>query len=138
MDLNPEATGRASGAPAPAASTTTCGNPKWAAIVRWGFRTSLHGADQAGLFAIESERATRLRPRQARSFPENAVLLEGRELSGASGLLSARIVQPGRGGHAHGDDLRAGNIAMYGGGPAVASESGTANPFHASDAPTPA
>ena len=100
MDLNPEATGRASGTPAPGGYHYDLGNPQVGGNVRWGVsdNLTLNGTIKPDFSQIESDAGQlAFDPRQALFFPEKRpFFLEGSELFQVpQGLIyTRRIVQP--------------------------------------------
>src|SRR6266487_3471426 len=100
MDLNPEATGKASGAPTPGGYQYHRGNPQLGGNIRWGVsdNLTLNGTIKPDFSQVESD-ACQLAfdPRQALFFPEKRpFFLEGSELFQVPQNLiyTRRIVQP--------------------------------------------
>src|SRR5207248_3047685 len=101
MDLNPEATGRASGGPTPGgAYRYDVGDPQVGGNVRWGVsdNLTLNGTIKPDFSQVESDAGQLVfDPRQALFFPEKRpFFLEGSELFQAPQNLiyTRRIVQP--------------------------------------------
>ncbi|HEV8381486.1 MAG TPA: DUF5916 domain-containing protein [Gemmatimonadales bacterium] len=101
MDLNPEATARATGAPgSPAAYRYDVGNPQIGGNVRWGVsdNLTLNGTIKPDFSQVESDAGQlAFDPRQALFFPEKRpFFLEGSELFQVPQNLiyTRRIVQP--------------------------------------------
>jgi len=100
MDLNPEATGRANGAPTASGYDYDMGNPQIGGNVRWGVsdNLTLNGTIKPDFSQIESDAGQLVfDPRQALFFPEKRpFFLEGSELFQVpQGLIyTRRIAQP--------------------------------------------
>ncbi len=100
MDLNPEATGRASGAPSPGGYRYDVGNPQLGGNIRWGVseNLTLNGTYKPDFSQVESDAGQlAFDPRQALFFPEKRpFFLEGSELFQVPQNLiyTRRIVQP--------------------------------------------
>src|SRR5216117_1396941 len=100
MDLNPEATGKASGAPIPGGYQYHRGNPQLGGNIRWGVsdNLTLNGTIKPDFSQVESDAGQlAFDPRQALFFPEKRpFFLEGSELFQVpQGLIyTRRIVQP--------------------------------------------
>src|SRR5258708_16109087 len=100
MDLNPEATGRASGAPTPGGYHYDLGNPQVGGNVRWGVSDNLtvNGTIRRDYSQIESDAGQlAFDARQALFFPEKRpFFLEGSELFQVPQQLiyTRSIVQP--------------------------------------------
>jgi hypothetical protein len=100
VDLNPEATGKASGAPTPGGYQYDIGNPQIGGNVRWGVsdNLTLNGTIKPDFSQVESDAGQlAFDPRLALFFPEKRpFFLEGSELFQVpQGLIyTRRIVQP--------------------------------------------
>src|SRR5881409_3643780 len=100
MDLNPEATGKASGAPTPGGYQYHRGNPQVGGNIRWGVsdNLTLNGTIKPDFSQVESDAGQlAFDPRQALFFPEKRpFFLEGSELFQVpqSLIYTRRIVQP--------------------------------------------
>src|SRR5438876_505732 len=100
MDINPEATGRASGAPSASGYQYDMGNPQVGGNVRWGVsdNLTLNGTIKPDFSQVESDAGQlAFDPRQALFFPEKRpFFLEGSELFQVPQNLiyTRRIVQP--------------------------------------------
>ena len=100
MDLNPEATGKASGAPNPGGYQYDLGNPQLGGNIRWGVsdNLTLNGTIKPDFSQVESDVGQlAFDPRQALFFPEKRpFFLEGSELFQVPQNLiyTRRIVQP--------------------------------------------
>ena len=100
MDLNPEATGKASGAPTPGGYQYHRGNPQVGGNIRWGVsdNLTLNGTIKPDFSQVESDAGQlAFDPRQALFFPEKRpFFLEGSELFQVPQNLiyTRRIVQP--------------------------------------------
>src|SRR2546422_2340942 len=101
MDLNPEATGKASGAPTPSRGYQyDVGDPQVGGNIRWGVsdNLTLNGTIKPDFSQVESDAGQlAFDPRQALFFPEKRpFFLEGSELFQAPQHLiyTRRIVQP--------------------------------------------
>src|SRR5881409_298330 len=100
VDLNPEATGRASGAPTTSGYQYDMGNPQVGGNVRWGVsdNLTLNGTIKPDFSQVESDAGQlAFDPRQALFFPEKRpFFLEGSELFQVpqSLIYTRRIVQP--------------------------------------------
>src|SRR5438874_9072244 len=100
VDLNPEATGKASGAPTATGSRSDTGNPQIGRNVRWGVSDNLtvNGTIKPDFSQVESDVGQlAFDPRQALYFPEKRpFFLEGSELLEVPQNLiyTRRIVQP--------------------------------------------
>jgi len=100
MDLNPEATGKASGAPTPGGYRYDLGNPQLGGNIRWGVseNLTLNGTFKPDFSQVESDAGQlAFDPRQALFFPEKRpFFLEGSELFQVPQNLiyTRRIVQP--------------------------------------------
>ena len=100
MDLNPEATGKASGAPTPSGYQYDLGNPQVGGNVRWGVsdNLTLNGTIKPDFSQVESDAGQlTFDPRQALFFPEKRpFFLEGSELFQVPQNLiyTRRVVQP--------------------------------------------
>src|SRR5436189_2660209 len=100
MDLNPEATGKASGAPTPGGYQYHRGNPQLGGNIRWGVsdNLTLNGTIKPDFSQVESDAGQlAFDPRQALFFPEKRpFFLEGSELFQVPQNLiyTRRIVQP--------------------------------------------
>src|SRR5216683_7859685 len=100
MDLNPEATGKASGAPTPGGYRYDVGNPQLGGNIRWGVseNLTLNGTYKPDFSQVESDAGQlAFDPRQALFFPEKRpFFLEGSELFQVPQNLiyTRRIVQP--------------------------------------------
>src|SRR5438874_7995285 len=100
MDVNPEATGRASGAPAPGGYQYDLGDPQLGGNIRWGVsdNLTLNGTVKPDFSQVESDAGQlAFDPRQALFFPEKRpFFLEGSELFQVPQNLiyTRRIVQP--------------------------------------------
>ncbi len=100
MDLNPEATGKASGAPMPGGYRYDVGNPQLGGNIRWGVseNLTLNGTYKPDFSQVESDAGQlAFDPRQALFFPEKRpFFLEGSELFQVPQNLiyTRRIVQP--------------------------------------------
>src|SRR6266705_1549764 len=100
MDLNPEATGRASGAPTPGGYQYELGNPQLGGNIRWGVseNLTLNGTIEPDFSQVESDAGQlAFDPRQALFFSEKRpFFLEGSELFQVPQNLiyTRRIVQP--------------------------------------------
>src|SRR5467141_78470 len=100
MDLNPEATGKASGAPTPSGYQYDLGNPQVGGNVRWGVtdNLTLNGTIKPDFSQVESDAGQlAFDPRLALFFPEKRpFFLEGSELFQVPQNLiyTRRIVQP--------------------------------------------
>jgi hypothetical protein len=100
MDLNPEATGKASGGPTPSGYQYDMGNPQIGGNVRWGVsdNLTLNGTIKPDFSQVESDAGQlAFDPRQALFFSEKRpFFLEGSELFQVpQGLIyTRRIVQP--------------------------------------------
>ncbi|HEV8509558.1 MAG TPA: DUF5916 domain-containing protein [Gemmatimonadales bacterium] len=100
MDLNPEATGKASGGPTPGGYQYDMGNPQIGGNVRWGVsdNLTLNGTIKPDFSQVESDAGQlAFDPRQALFFAEKRpFFLEGSELFQVpQGLIyTRRIVQP--------------------------------------------
>src|SRR5213083_64326 len=100
MDLNPEATGKASGAPIPGGYQYHRGNPQLGGNIRWGVsdNLTLNGTIKPDFSQVESDAGQlAFDPRQALFFPEKRpFFLEGSELFQVPQNLiyTRRIVQP--------------------------------------------
>src|SRR2546427_1899035 len=100
VDLNPEATGRASGAPTASGYQYDMGNPQVGGNVRWGVsdNLTLNGTIKPDFSQVESDAGQlAFDPRQALFFPEKRpFFLEGSELFQVPQNLiyTRRIVQP--------------------------------------------
>jgi len=100
VDLNPEATGRASGLPAASGYRYDVGNPQIGGNIRWGLteNLTLNGTVRPDFSQVESDAGQLVfDPRQALFFPEKRpFFLEGSELFQVpQGLIyTRRIVQP--------------------------------------------
>src|SRR5436853_4394767 len=100
VDLNPEATGKASGAPTPGGYQYDLGNPQLGGNIRWGVsdNLTLNGTIKPDFSQVESEVGQlAFDPRQALYFPEKRpFFLEGSELFQVPQNLiyTRRIVQP--------------------------------------------
>src|SRR2546422_4693025 len=100
MDLNPEATGRATGAPGASRYSYDTGNPQVGGNVRWGLsdNLNLNGTIKPDFSQVESDAGQlAFDPRQALFFPEKRpFFLEGSELFQVPQNLiyTRRIVQP--------------------------------------------
>src|SRR3989442_163261 len=99
-DLNPEATGKASGAPNPGGYQYDLGNPQLGGNIRWGVsdNLTLNGTIKPDFSQVESDAGQlAFDPRQALFFPEKRpFFLEGSELFQVPQNLiyTRRIVQP--------------------------------------------
>src|SRR6059036_1662759 len=100
MDLNPEATGKASGAPTPGGYQYDLGDPQVGGNIRWGVsdNLTLNGTIKPDFSQVESDAGQlAFDPRQALFFPEKRpFFLEGSELFQVPHNLiyTRRIVQP--------------------------------------------
>src|SRR5467141_1531696 len=100
MDLNPEATGKASGAPTPGGYRYEVGTPQLGGNIRWGVseNLTLNGTFKPDFSQVESDAGQLVfDPRQALFFPEKRpFFLEGSELFQVPQNLiyTRRIVQP--------------------------------------------
>src|SRR3989475_134419 len=100
MDLNPEATGKASGAPTPSGYQYDLGNPQVGGNIRWGVsdNLTLNGTIKPDFSQVESDAGQlAFDPRQALFFAEKRpFFLEGSELFQVPQNLiyTRRIVQP--------------------------------------------
>src|SRR3989442_5043412 len=100
MDLNPETTGKASGAPTPGGYQYDLGNPQLGGNIRWGVsdNLTLNGTIKPDFSQVESDVGQlAFDPRQALFFPEKRpFFLEGSELfQGPQNLIyTRRIVHP--------------------------------------------
>jgi hypothetical protein len=100
MDINPEATARAEGAPTASGYDYDMGNPQVGGNVRWGMtdNLTLNGTVKPDFSQVESDAGQLVfDPRQALFFPEKRpFFLEGSELFQVpQGLIyTRRIVQP--------------------------------------------
>src|SRR2546421_12472687 len=100
VDLNPEATGKASGAPGATGYSYAMGNPQVGGNVRWGVsdNLTLNGTVKPDFSQVESDAGQlAFDPRQALFFPEKRpFFLEGSELFQVPQNLiyTRRIVQP--------------------------------------------
>jgi hypothetical protein len=100
MDLNPEATGKASGAATPGGYQYDLGNPQLGGNIRWGVsdNLTLNGTIKPDFSQVESDAGQLVfDPRQALFFPEKRpFFLEGSELFQVPQNLiyTRRIVQP--------------------------------------------
>src|SRR2546421_1411938 len=100
MDLNPEATGKASGAPTPSGYQYDLGNPEVGGNIRWGVsdNLTLNGTIKPDFSQVESDAGQlAFDPRQALFFAEKRpFFLEGSELFQVPQNLiyTRRIVQP--------------------------------------------
>src|SRR3989441_6382142 len=100
VDLNPEATGRASGAPSASGYQYDMGNPQVGGNVRWGVsdNLTLNGTIKPDFSQVESDAGQLVfDPRQALFFPEKRpFFLDGSELFQVPQNLiyTRRIVQP--------------------------------------------
>ncbi len=100
MDLNPEATGKATGAAGPSGYSYDTGNPQIGGNIRWGVsdNLNLNGTIKPDFSQVESDAGQlAFDPRQALFFPEKRpFFLEGSELFQVpQGLIyTRRIVQP--------------------------------------------
>src|SRR6266480_765726 len=100
MDLNPEATGKASGAPTPGGYQYHRGNPQLGGNIRWGVsdNLTLNGTIKPDFSQVESDAGQlAFDPRQALFFSEKRpFFLDGSELSQVPQNLiyTRRIVQP--------------------------------------------
>ncbi len=100
MDLNPEATGKASGAPTPGGYRYEVGTPQLGGNIRWGVseNLTLNGTFKPDFSQVESDAGQlAFDPRQALFFPEKRpFFLEGSELFQVPQNLiyTRRIVQP--------------------------------------------
>jgi len=100
VDLNPEATGKASGAPTASGYQYDMGNPQIGGNVRWGVsdNLTLNGTIKPDFSQVESDAGQlAFDPRQALFFPEKRpFFLEGSELFQVPQNLiyTRRIVQP--------------------------------------------
>src|SRR6266436_1800438 len=100
MDLNPEATGKASGAATPGGYRYDVGNPQLGGNIRWGMseNLTLNGTYKPDFSQVESDAGQLVfDPRQALFFPEKRpFFLEGSELFQVPQNLiyTRRIVQP--------------------------------------------
>ena len=100
VDLNPEATGKASGAPTPGGYQYDVGDPQLGGNVRWGVsdNLTLNGTIKPDFSQVESDAGQlAFDPRQALFFPEKRpFFLEGSELFQVPQNLiyTRRIVQP--------------------------------------------
>src|SRR6266550_181088 len=136
MDVNPEATGRASGAPTPGGYQYDLGDPQVGGNIRWGVsdNLTLNGTIKPDFSQVESDAGQlAFDPRQALFFPEKRpFFLEGSELFQVpQGLIyTRRIVQPVAAvkltGNASGTDI--GFLSAVDG--TFASASGSDNPIY--------
>ena len=100
VDLNPEATGKASGAPSGTGYSYAMGNPQVGGNVRWGVsdNLTLNGTVKPDFSQVESDAGQlAFDPRQALFFPEKRpFFLDGSELFQVplSLIYTRRIVQP--------------------------------------------
>ena len=100
VDINPEATGKATGAPTASGYSYDTGNPQIGGNVRWGVtdNLNLNGTIKPDFSQVESDAGQlAFDPRQALFFPEKRpFFLEGSELFQVpQGLIyTRRIVQP--------------------------------------------
>jgi uncharacterized protein DUF5916 len=100
VDLNPEATGKASGAPTPSGYQYDLGNPQVGGNIRWGVsdNLTLNGTIKPDFSQVETDAGQlAFDPRQALFFPEKRpFFLEGSELFQVpqSLIYTRRIVQP--------------------------------------------
>src|SRR5882762_10139332 len=100
VDLNPEATGKATGAPSPGGYRYDVGNPQLGGNIRWGVseNLTLNGTYKPDFSQVESDAGQlAFDPRQALFFPEKRpFFLEGSELFQVPQNLiyTRRIVQP--------------------------------------------
>src|SRR6266446_482326 len=100
VDLNPEATGKASGAPTPSGYRYDLGNPQVGGNIRWGVsdNLTLNGTIKPDFSQVETDAGQlAFDPRQALFFPEKRpFFLEGSELFQVpqSLIYTRRIVQP--------------------------------------------
>src|SRR2546423_4051471 len=100
VDLNPEATGKASGAPSATGYSYAMGNPQVGGNVRWGVsdNLTLNGTAKPDFSQVESDAGQlAFAPRQALFFPEKRpFFLDGSELFQVplSLIYTRRIVQP--------------------------------------------
>src|SRR2546423_10704868 len=100
VDLNPEATGKASGAPSATGYSYAMGNPQVGGNVRWGVsdNLTLNGTVKPDFSQVESDAGQlAFDPRQALFFPEKRpFFLDGSELFQVplSLIYPRRIVQP--------------------------------------------
>ena len=100
MDLNPEATGKASGAPTTSGYRYDVGSPQLGGNIRWGVsdNLTLNGSYKPDFSQVESDAGQLVfDPRQALFFPEKRpFFLEGSELFQVPQNLiyTRRIVQP--------------------------------------------
>src|SRR2546427_133398 len=135
MDLNPEATGKASGAPTPSGYQYDLGNPQVGGNIRWGVsdNLTLNGTIKPDFSQVESDAGQlAFDPRQALFFAEKRpFFLEGSELFQVPHKLvyTRRIVQPVAAvkltGTTFGTDI--GLLSAV--GQKVASATGTDNPL---------
>src|SRR2546428_11113850 len=136
VDLNPEATGRASGAPTASGYQYDMGNPQVGGNVRWGVsdNLTLNGTIKPDFSQVESDAGQLVfDPRQTLFFPEKRpFFLEGSELFQVPQNLiyTRRIVQPVAAvkltGTTFGTDI--GLLSAV--GQKLASATGTENPPH--------
>src|SRR2546427_517249 len=100
VDLNPEATGKASGAPTPGGYQYDLGDPQLGGNIRWGVsdNLTLNGTIKPDFSQVESDAGQlAFDPRQALFFPEKRpFFLEGSELFQVPQNLiyTRRVVQP--------------------------------------------
>ncbi|HTD70816.1 MAG TPA: DUF5916 domain-containing protein, partial [Gemmatimonadales bacterium] len=100
VDLNPEATGKASGAPTPSGYQYDLGSPQVGGNIRWGVsdNLTLNGTIKPDFSQVETDAGQlAFDPRQALFFPEKRpFFLEGSELFQVpqSLIYTRRIVQP--------------------------------------------
>src|SRR6266702_1635061 len=135
MDLNPEATGKASGAPTSGGYQYDLGDPQLGGNIRWGVSNNLtlNGTIKPDFSQVESDAGQlAFDPRQALFFPEKRpFFLEGSELFQVPQNLiyTRRIVQPVAAvkltGNTHGTDI--GFLSAV--DQQFASASGTDNPI---------
>src|SRR5437879_9008493 len=115
MDINPEATAKATGAPGASGYSYDTGNPQVGGNVRWGLsdNLNLNGTIKPDFSQVESDAGQlAFDPRQALFFPEKRpFFLEGSELFQVPQNLiyTRRIVQPVAAvkltGNTHGTDI---------------------------------
>src|SRR3989454_4457775 len=135
VDLNPEATGKATGAPTASGYRYDLGNPQLGGNVRWGVsdNLNLNGTVKPDFSQVESDAGQlAFDPRQALFFSEKRpFFLEGSELFQVpqSLIYTRRIVQPVAAvklpGNAGGTDIG----FLSAGDQKFASASGTGNPI---------
>src|SRR3989475_9186853 len=133
VDLNPEATGKASGAPTPSGYRYDLGNPQVGGNIRWGVsdNLTLNGTIKPDFSQVETDAGQlAFDPRQALFFPEKRpFFLEGSELFQVPQNLiyTRRIVQPVAAVKLTGTTFRTHIGLLSAGGHKFASGAGPAN-----------